>query len=242
MINNFIKRNIKIHKVEGFTLAEVLVTFVIIGIVSALVIPAIITTTNKIKYVVKLKKAHSVLSQAFNLIVMDAGGSILNNSNFNSASGGAVASANSMNDFATKLNVIKNCGSSTGCLYTSSLKWLGGTTWRANLDSDWNGSYGKAILADGSMMMVSIYNSNCTSGAAGSPLYQSICGYIYIDINGAATPNEFGRDFFAFWITKIGIYPIGILNDGYGCVLNTTGTATNSGCAGKVITQGDMNY
>ena len=66
-----IKNNIK----EGFTLAEVLLTLVIVGIVAALVIPSIIQTTQNAQYKTAWKDSFSMLSQAHKRLLIDIGGS-----------------------------------------------------------------------------------------------------------------------------------------------------------------------
>ena len=48
----------------GFTLAEVLITLGIIGVVAAMTIPTLIQNTNSIKFVTQFKKTISTLSQA----------------------------------------------------------------------------------------------------------------------------------------------------------------------------------
>jgi len=235
----------------AFTLAEVLITLLIIGIVASLIIPAIINDTQKAEYVAKLKKESAVLQQAFKLLALDAGGSILNNPNFNCSGSSSfcntTVSANAMNDFATKLNVVKNCGTGMGCWYNSPRNYLGGNIEYPNYDSFVNGNDGKAILADGTMMIVEIFSSNCGINFLGSPpvdspLYHSNCGIIGIDINGASGPNRSGRDYFLFHITKTGIYPFGIYNDGWKCEVNSSSGGTSHGCAGKILSEGAMNY
>ena len=52
---------------NGFTLAEVLITLVIIGIVAALTIPSVINNYHKKQVGVKLKKFYSVMQQALQL-------------------------------------------------------------------------------------------------------------------------------------------------------------------------------
>jgi len=220
---------------KAFTLAEVMITLLIIGIIASLTIPGLINSTNKAEYVTKLKKEYSVLNQAFNLIALDAGGSIVNDDNISSSIGGATTAANAMNTFATKLNIVKNCGSGMGCWYDSPLKYLDGSVWVAALDTSFNGQSGKAILADGAMMRVTI-NANSCAGAGqfsvDSPLYGSTCGIIFIDVNGASGPNQMGRDYFQFSITKYGIYP----------PEGSCDTITSTGCAKKVLAEGAMNY
>ena len=57
----------------GFTLAEVLITLVIIGVIAALTVPSLIQRTEKQEYVARLKKAQSVLQNAIYKIGIDQG-------------------------------------------------------------------------------------------------------------------------------------------------------------------------
>ncbi len=57
----------KIMMKKGFTLAEVLITLAIIGVVAALTIPSVILNTNQQEYKTGLKKAVSVLNQAISM-------------------------------------------------------------------------------------------------------------------------------------------------------------------------------
>ena len=52
---------------KGFTLAEVLITLAIIGVVAALTIPSVIVKTQQQEFKTAAKKAYSVLSQAVQL-------------------------------------------------------------------------------------------------------------------------------------------------------------------------------
>lgn len=225
-------RNLKV----GFTLAEVLITLAIIGVVAAITVPSMMQSTQKQEYVSALKKAYASVYQAYNLMLADNGGDAT-----------AVITgithaddAKFLNELAKYLKVQKNCGIAMGCWYTTPLNWLNGTQNDADWDSSHNNKFGKAILADGSMVLIDIWNETC-SGTAGS-LNSSICGNFQIDINGAKGPNTLGRDYFLFRITKTGIYPIGALDDSYSCDATTAETITNYGCAAKVLTEGAMNY
>ena len=57
----------------GFTLAEVLITLGIIGVVAAITIPNLITSYQKHVTVTKLQKAISVLNQAYKLSFDEVG-------------------------------------------------------------------------------------------------------------------------------------------------------------------------
>ncbi|NLF82861.1 MAG: prepilin-type N-terminal cleavage/methylation domain-containing protein, partial [Candidatus Gastranaerophilales bacterium] len=60
-------------KKKGFTLAEVLITLSIIGVVAALTIPAITASTNEARARSSIKKAVSVLNQALTLSIAQEG-------------------------------------------------------------------------------------------------------------------------------------------------------------------------
>ena len=60
-------------KNNGFTLAEVLITLGIIGVVAALTMPALIGNYKRQQTIQQLKKVYSVLGQAYNRAVADYG-------------------------------------------------------------------------------------------------------------------------------------------------------------------------
>ncbi|MBE7705637.1 MAG: type II secretion system protein [Cyanobacteria bacterium SIG30] len=55
------------NSLKAFTLAEVLITLAIIGVVAALTIPSVILNTNQTEYKSSLKKAVSVLNQSLSM-------------------------------------------------------------------------------------------------------------------------------------------------------------------------------
>lgn len=228
---------IKKIKNKAFTIAEVLITLGVIGVVAAIVIPTISADINKNAEVAALKKMYSTLSNGYNLYVAD-------NSSIDSAFSGNGTNAddvNSLNALAPYFRITKNCGSATGCLYNSSIRFLGGGVFYADLDSTYNGSYAKAILEDGTLILLDEYAGTCSTDLGDGPL-NNICAMFDVDINGFKGPNTRGRDYFSFWVTKTGVYPVGSYNDGYTCDINSSWYLTSDGCAAKVLQEGTMNY
>ena len=83
---------------SGFTLAEVLVTLAIIGVVAALTIPTLIQSTNNDKFKTGAKKALSVLNQALTMEGAESSNTAQTVADTSIALGGL---------FSPRLNVIK---------------------------------------------------------------------------------------------------------------------------------------
>lgn len=227
-------------KLKAFTLAEVLLVLSVIGVVAALTIPTLIQKVSNDQYVAKLKKQYSTISQAFNLVLNDYGGDIT--SLFTPGN----SDSNVMNVFAGKLNLLKNCGISAGCLYSTPYYNLNGTQITNNMEAHYvTNNYAKGIFADGSILILHPFAAgNCNSHIAGStgPIANSRCGTMDIDINGFSGPNTSGRDIFSFWVARTGIYPIGSNNDGYSCNTSPGDWTNSAGCAAKVLQESSMSY
>ncbi len=95
---------------SAFTLAEVLVTLGIIGVVSAMTIPSLTQSWQKKAYVAQLKKSYSEISQAFQ--------SVLNDTNAVNLTEAGVYDANTLRTFTNNyFKKVKDCGgSASGCM------------------------------------------------------------------------------------------------------------------------------
>jgi len=210
----------KIKTKSGFTLSEVLITLVIIGIIAALTIPVAISNHKKQDYVSRLKKVYSTLSQATNRIIAEEG----NVTNW----------LRNLDDLYSRylkyLNVVKACGSGTGCFPqqngTGTYKTLNGDNYSHNWDTYTDSR--KFILADG--VQVFIENNGFSSLCQGGD--GDRCVRILVDINGVKGPNQWGRDVFEFSLKNNGLYP------------NGCGSVSCSGvsCTCKVLRENAMNY
>ena len=252
-------KNLRIK--SAFTLAEVLITLGIIGIVAALTIPSLMANYQKTQYVVELKKAYSEITQAMKLMANDAGcpDNLSCVDAFNIASG--VGNANGVgNTFKKYFKLAKDCGSmyvetdeNTKCLPDSYGRFYDGVGNRYNMNSDYYGYY-TFITADG--FSIAIYGLGCVHNVLATNLNLSqTCGDVVMDVNGSKGPNNMGRDIFKFSITNgkgPAIYPTGGADDSDMMMgsqyWKDTGSCTESNpngnkCAARIIDEGwKMNY
>ncbi len=240
---------VKVKSNKGFTLAEVLVTLAIIGVVAALTIPTLIQSSANGKIVAGVRKAQSVLNGALLRYAVDNGceGDFRTCGVFDTSSLGA------WNALRPYFAVAKDCGLATGqgCWAKGvAYKFVDGTN--TSVYDDWG--IAKSVLVDGFSLALFDYGGNCTVDASrsdtGSLLY--VCGFFYVDINGHKGPNQFGRDAFIFYITKQGVYPAGHYDDAnYSSVAGEPACDPAAalpsggygyGCTAKILMEGTVNY
>ena len=209
---------------KAFTLAEVLITLVIIGVIAAVTIPTVINNTKKQEYVSKLKKVYSTLSAATNKILFEYG-------NPNASIGGWCDTVENMAAMYKKhIQISRDCGFSTGCIENTAYIGFNGSATDWQLDQH-NWAY-KLVMADGAQLYISTVSDSCSDNNFGG---QNVCGHIFVDINGSKKPNKFGKDFFLFELREDGLHPTG-------CETDTCSGVYAYGCACKVIRENAMNY
>ena len=173
----------------AFTLAEVLITLGIIGIVAAMSLPILIANHYKQETISKLKKLYSSLNNALLFAVNEYGD--MKNWDFDWNYFPSVDEDNRIRLFKTYLipylNSVKICSKPDNNLKDC---WENGS----NTVAIYNNIKGEAayqliavaILQDGAVCGVTAITSN---------------GAILCDINGSKRPNRLGRDQFAFVFT-----------------------------------------
>lgn len=234
-----IEKNIlKCTKKLAFTLAEVLITLGIIGVVAALTIPSLLNKTNNTEFVVGLNKAVSIFSNSLNLLKIDNGGSLAN---------AYSTKDNAIDAFCSNLKCAQICYSTddqTKCYHSNDWYMLDGRSGWQDYSTIGNVS---AILADGMIFSMG-WTSTCNVSDGGS-LGNIICASLTLDINGFKGPNKMGRDMFEFYIAQDKLVPNGSPGTFYAtlqaidCNPNVnTGPFNGCACAGKVLSEGAMNY
>lgn len=245
------------NKKIGFTLAEVLITLAIIGIVASMTIPNLIANNHKVEYVTGLKKAYTVFNQALAQMTANSGcvqdlkctGVYLTTSNFTTFG----------DEIVKYFNVTKNCKTTdSGCFAGAVAPYIDGSgTKNTTYDTD---SY-RFITSDGmAFALLDDLGFNCQTGPSSTPGDNTyvVCGKLYVDVNGPKRgPNTLGRDIFHFLITNgkgAYLYPVGgaeVSSQAWKNYETDTiarcdiGAAALNGsyCAGRVMEEGwVMNY
>lgn len=244
------KQNCKNLK-NGFTLAEVLLTLAIVGIVAAVTVPSLMADIQSADTVARLKKAQSVMQEAVKLSMLADGVSEL--SQGNTTSPGSL-----WYRIAPYLSFSKNCGYQTFAsdqdCFPNNYKFLnpavttafycgtGGDTTDLNISS--------GILNDGTKVIMHTTGTGWSRNRTSNPRLASKFSHVLVDLNGHKGPNQVGRDIFEFMILNDGtVLPGGALDD-YFYECNKTGTRDDGdGCAGvgygctyKVLKEGKINY
>ena len=160
-------------KFNAFTLAEVLITLGIIGVVAAMTMPTLMNSTNGAQYKTAYKKALSVLSQA---VVLNVALDDYDLSQATETSGTKVtdgSSASLYNLFYNRMNVVKTDDGS------SNVGWSSGDAKFGNQA----GSNYTLFFNDGITFTFPENAGNCQD-------YNDKRCYGVIDVNGEKNPNK----------------------------------------------------
>ena len=199
----------------AFTLAEVLITLGIIGVVAAITLPSLIANYREKELIAKTKRTYSniynatIMAQKDNDFIGD--NSVL----FNAADGHYKVTEN----FAKYFSGAKVCKSKIECPnFYYDIKYA-----KPNYDAngntrDWSTNNPKIILNDGSIIVVQSLHSGCEVHRIDSyynekgqetlvQVNKYCCAELCIDVNGPTLPNRFGQDAFLIYIYKDRVAP-----------------------------------
>ena len=179
----------------AFTMAEVLITLGIIGIVAAMTLPSLIGNYQKKVTATKLKKAYAVLSQAILLSQSDNG-----ESRYWVDESVKITEENLKRYFdiywAPYLRISTFCDSAKTCGYPDEnqtyVKDFYGKTTSLNF---WGGNRISLLTEDGMYLLFRSINDSGSGNERFSKQQQ-----IFVDINAGKNPNCLGKDTFLFYI------------------------------------------
>ena len=236
----------------GFTLTEILIALAIIGVVSALTLPGLMTNYQEKTFVTQLQTTYNLITNAATQLKTDEQVDSLAESSLSSDAGAAAFLQNYFN--ITKMcsiatteetiidptcNVLTNpsCAEGTKKLVTSSDSTCFATKYRSldksKSEEPYLGIYPNcAILSTGASVCI----VKMDQGAS----------YISVDVNGPEPPNIGGRDFF-----NLNLLSNGKVIDGYGTdefdmdkvATECKGAIMGEACFAKIVLDGwKMNY
>lgn len=175
---------------NAFTLAEILITLGIIGIVAAITIPGLITGYQKHISENKLKKAISILNQAYKLSYDDIGELLATET----------ATMNSEEYFNTYwapyIKISTYCKTASQCGYNTYTPFKQAS----GKKSSWY--FIEPRLRSTFMTLDGfVYTIFLATWADGSNVQKKELYQVIVDINGSEGPNRFGRD--VFWLSRV---------------------------------------
>ena len=213
-----------LKKRAAFTLAEVLITLGIIGVVAAMTMPALIANYKNKEFAVRAKRTYSVISQAIKLYEAE-------NETPGDVTGLFDTSKTSkevLTNFSKYFDGAKLCLSpSKDCkMYAHNVLWaspLYDENSSAFADTSFT-YYPAIILKDGSMILL-IQHSSCSRTETanqydsdgkvvvdkdGNPVTYTItsnfCAQVAFDTNGNSAPNQYGADVFSLRVREDGTF------------------------------------
>ena len=204
------KYYLQFTKAIAFTLAETLIVMGIIGVVAALTLPNLNSSTGNKEKVAKVKKIYQNLNDAFGRATAVYGPieEWFNNMENPTTLDLGRKTAERFSDF---LKITKICDGANvqGCVTDEFQKQLDGTT---NGKPSALAIY-KTLLADGTSIQWWIDRADCNpyfpKSACPVDPKEHVCGHVTVDIDGPNKgPYTYGKDLFQFNVTMDGIYPI----------------------------------
>ena len=224
-------------KSAAFTLAEVLVTLGIIGVVSAMTVPTLMQNYQRQSYVTQLHKTYNEMSQALLRYQTDRNA-------LNLREAGMSSQAEVNNFISSYFKVVNSCLDSstvTPCFANQSeYKKISGAT-ASGFDNDADGLGMSFVLANGTSIRPWLSNGRNFI-------------VMVVDVNGQKGPNILGRDFFDMCIDVNGNIDTCLRNGGTFphteaqretefndvCIADS---ASIAGCFGKILNDNwQMNY
>lgn len=219
----------------GFTLAEVLVTLGIIGVVSAMTLPTLVKNHQRQVYVTQLQKVVNELSQATEKAIQENNAISLGETKYSGLN------ANGARDFLNdNFKVVQNCNTDLTPCFADSYKRLDGSVFTLE------NPITVVSLASGASISVFEQSNMKFNPYDWEPSLYLDHGYyqLQVDVNGVQGPNILGRDLFYMELYsdgKVGESYIG--DDWHADYCGETDQSYGFGCLSKIMQDGwKMDY
>ncbi len=204
------KKDIK----KAFTLAEVVIILVTIGVVSIMTIRSVVVQTFKNEMMAALKTCYAAIQSAYSLAIVEHGDpSTWGLIGMHSPEG----AVNLTDKLITNLNYAKYCKGEAGCFGEEETQYMF-LDGRPKLDSYGGHQYSEIKLTNDMNLAAVTFSGDCSqdrNNTGGNiKALQNVCAAIDVDVNGPSGPNTVGKDIFAFYLNKEGrVVPAGIAGD-----------------------------
>lgn len=245
--------DMKHHYKKGFTLAETLITLAIVGVVAAVIMPAVISAYSEKVLINQLQVAYN--------IVLNSTMRLMNDEQVVSVKQFAETPEESFlvyqNKLRNYLNVVKICQANS--------MWANAcNTEKIALFNENSGSFivdnydvisrlGTFVLDNGMKIMFKEGSGKCSLksnftyddayNGSGGGTYGWACGAFYIDVNGNKAPNTVGKDIFLFYLVQDGVIPAGLKQESiWTQQFSSRGEYKYSNVAAWVLYNKNMDY
>ncbi len=220
---------------KGFTLAEVLITLGIIGVISAMTIPALQTKINRSKVETIFKEDYSIIQQVLKMAeAQDASIETIPNSNVEALKTWF------KRYMEPNMKTVSVCYNTAGCWANTGTKTLQGNNVKFDRKNVGIGNDIITIrLTNGSNLNFDVYNSGEYKQIFGIETTNLDTFVIFIDTNGDNQPNVVGKDIYVLVWKEGSLLPAGndVSTDEVNKNCSMTATGQNAGyyCAKRLM-------
>ncbi len=203
---------------KGFTLAETLITLVVVGVIAAITVPSLIAKYRADQFASRLKASYSRLGQLVNQMNMQEM-RLTTDENYESYT-----------LFPVMVKYLNNVKSIRSLNYTNVLKEYKNYT-NTDLINTLYFDEGMVVLTDGTTLFIQNFNGTRVM--------------LSIDLNGhLKKPNQLGRDLFMFEVLPNGnLVPMGVpgttYSEGTFCTEDGNSQLNGAGCTVKALKDKD---
>lgn len=184
-----------IDKKRAFTLAEVMMSFMLLAVIGVMLIPTLNEGVTDVPRIAKFKKVYAQLREAHRAVMqLDVpNGDVSFDSNY------ANNNAAYRDAMFKYLNVSRTCLNNAGDVcWPNSYYYLNGT-----ISQTFSSTQRVDVLADGTAIYFKTNAAVCDDTTKIScDGGNSIMETVFIDVNGPEMPNTYGRDIFLFMASK----------------------------------------